>query len=58
MVGENKYINEKEMSNLIDSYNSSSHRSLNYKIPNEMSKEDEKEYVKTKSHIIFKKMIE
>ncbi len=50
MIGENRYINEKEMNDLIDSYNNTPHRSLNYKIPNEMTKEDEKEYVKTKSH--------
>ncbi|KAK8857693.1 hypothetical protein M9Y10_016101 [Tritrichomonas musculus] len=50
MVGENRYINEKEMNDLIDSYNTSPHRSLDYMIPNEMTKEDEKEYIKTKSH--------
>lgn len=49
MVGENRFINEKEMDSLIDSYNNSPHRSLDYKIPNEMTEKDEKEYVKTKS---------
>ena len=49
MVGENRYINEQEMNGLIDSYNNFPHRSLDYKIPNEMTEKDEKEYVKTKS---------
>ncbi len=49
MVGENRYIGEQEMNGLIDSYNNSPHRSLDYKIPNEMTEKDEKEYVKTKS---------
>lgn len=61
MVGENRFINEKEMDSLIDSYNNSPHRSLDYKIPNEMTEKDEKEYVKTKSQnnpYDFKPMIE
>ena len=37
------------MNDLIDSYNNTPHRSLNYKMPNEMTKEDEKEKVKTRS---------
>ena len=40
VVGENRYINEQEMDNLIDSYNNSPHRSLDYKIPNEMTEKD------------------
>ena len=49
MVGENRYIKEEEMSELIDAYNASPHRSLNYKAPNDMTKTDEKNYVKNKS---------
>ena len=51
MVGENRFIGEQEMKGLIDSYNKSPHRSLDYKIPNEMTEKDEKEYINTKSQI-------
>ena len=50
MIGENRYINEQEMSRLIDAYNNSPHRSLNYKVPNEMTEKDEEQYIKTKSN--------
>ena len=49
MVGENRYINEKEMNELINAYNNSPHKSLNYKAPNQMTKTDEDNYVKNKA---------
>ena len=49
MVGENRYIDKDEMNDLIDSYNDSPHGSLDYKPPNMITKEDEKEYIKRKS---------
>ena len=48
MVGENRFINENEMNNLIDAYNNSPHRSLDYKAPNDITKIDEKNYIKNK----------
>lgn len=49
MIGENRYINENEMSELIDAYNNSPHRSLKYKAPNDITKTDENNYVKDKA---------
>ena len=51
LVGENRYIDEDEMSELIDTYNSSPHKSLKYKAPNDFTEEDEKRYIKEKSQI-------
>ena len=51
MVGENRYIKENEMKSLIESYNSSPHRGLDYKIPNEITEEDETKYIAKKSKI-------
>ncbi len=49
MVGENRYIEEAEMASLVDAYNNSPHRSLDYKTPNQIKKKDEENYIKTKS---------
>lgn len=51
MVGENRFIDEKEMASLIDAYNNSPHRGIDYKAPNEMTHEDEMEYVGKKQQI-------
>ena len=49
MVGENRYINEKEMNDLINEYNESPHKSLQGKAPNDITEKDELEYIQTKS---------
>ena len=49
MIGENRYIDENEMASLIEAYNDSPHRSLDYKAPNNITKENEDAYIKTKS---------
>ena len=46
---ENKDISPVEMELIIDIYNNSPHKSLNNKSPNEITKEDEQEYI-TKQH--------
>ena len=50
-IGENRYIDENEMNDLIDAYNNSPHRSLNNKAPNDITKEDELNYIQTKTKI-------
>ena len=49
LVGENRYIDEEEMSDLIDSYNNSPHKSLDGKCPNDITEQDELKYIQTKS---------
>ena len=51
VIGENRYIDEKEMNDLIDSYNNSPHKSLNNKAPNDITKEDELNYIQMKTKI-------
>lgn len=48
MVGENRYIENKEMQDLIEAYNDSPHRGIDYKTPNSMTKRDEDKYVQKK----------
>ena len=48
-IGENRSINEKEMSEVINSYNNTPHKSLDNKAPNDMTEEDEINYIKSKS---------
>ncbi len=50
-IGENRYIDETEMSNLIDAYNNSPHRSLDNKAPNDITKDDELNYIQKKTKI-------
>ena len=50
-IGENRYIDENEKNNLIDAYNNSPHKSLNNKSPNDITKEDELNYIQTKTKI-------
>ncbi len=50
-IGENRYIDETEMNDLIDAYNNTPHSSLNNKSPNDMTIDDELDYIKTKSSI-------
>ena len=47
-IGENRYIDENEMNNLIDAYNNSPHSSLNNKAPNDITEKDEQNYIQTK----------
>ena len=49
LVGENRFIDRDEMNELIYAYNNSPHSSLNYKAPNDITKQYEKEYIKKKS---------
>ena len=49
LIGENRYIDENEMNNLIDAYNNSPHRSLDNKAPNDITDQDEQNYIQTKS---------
>ena len=49
LVGENRYIEEDEMRNLIDAYNNSPHGSLDYKAPNDITEKFEKKYIEKKS---------
>ena len=49
LVGENRYIDNEEMNELIDTYNNSPHGSLDYKAPNDITTAYEKEYIKKKS---------
>ena len=50
-IGENRYIDETEMNDLIDAYNNSPHKSLNNKSPNDITKNDELEYISSKTQI-------
>lgn len=50
-IGENRYIEEKEMQDLVNIYNNSPHRSLSNKAPNDITKDDEIKYIKEKSRI-------
>ena len=49
LIGENRYIDENEMNNLIDAYNNSPHSSLDNKAPNDITEQDEQNYIQTKS---------
>lgn len=59
-IGENRYIDETEMNDLIDAYNNTPHRGLDNRAPNDITKDDELTYINTKSSINpydFKTMI-
>lgn len=49
MIGNNKFIDEQEMKQLIETYNESPHKSIKFKAPNEITNEDEIQYIKDKS---------
>lgn len=50
-IGENRYIDETEMNDLIDAYNNTPHRGLDNRAPNDITKDDELTYINTKSSI-------
>ena len=49
MIGENRYIAEDEMKSLIEAYNETPHKSLNNRAPNDITENDEMEYIKKMS---------
>ena len=50
-IGENRFIQPKEMHDLVNIYNNSPHRSLDNKAPNDFTLEDEIKYIQKNSRI-------